>query len=115
MIPLTPSVVWCVTMSLFRMKKMLDDDESSVEVSVHQQPLVTKSCYHQDRDLNKRQNTAAKLRPKVEARILQLTTEVDQPTRHLSHQNREIISDGGEGTWGHIAECRVHPISYLTI
>ena len=58
------------------MKKILEDDESSVEVSVHQQPLVTKSCYHQDRDLNKRQNTAAKLRPKVESRILQLTAEV---------------------------------------
>ena len=58
------------------MKKILEDDESSVEVSVHQQPLVTKSCYHQDRDLNKRQNTAAKLRPKTEARILQLTAEV---------------------------------------
>ena len=68
------------------MKKMLDDDESSVEVSVHQQPLVTKSCYHQDRDLNKRQNTAAKLRPKVEARILQLTTEVTHPSS-LSQQN----------------------------
>ena len=72
MIPLVCSVA----KSVFRMKKMLDDDESSVEVSVHQQPLVTKSCYHQDRDLNKRQNTAAKLRPKVEARILQLTAEV---------------------------------------
>ena len=71
-------------LSVFRMKKMLDDDESSVEVSVHQQPLVTKSCYHQDRDLNKRQNTAAKLRPKVESRILQLTNEVQQPSRHLS-------------------------------
>ena len=58
------------------MKKILEDDESSVEVSVHQQPLVTKSCYHQDRELNKRQNTAAKLRPKTEARILQLTAEV---------------------------------------
>ena len=80
MIPL----VWSVAMSVFRMKKMLDDDESSVEVSVHQQPLVTKSCYHQDRDLNKRQNTAAKLRPKVESRILQLTAEVEQqPIRHL--------------------------------
>ena len=75
-------MVWSVAMSVFRMKKMLDDDESSVEVSVHQQPLVTKSCYHQDRDLNKRQNTAAKLRPKVESRILQLTNEVQQPSRH---------------------------------
>ena len=63
---------------------MLDDDESSVEVSVHQQPLVTKSCYHQDRDLSKRQNTAAKLRPKVEARILQLTTEVRQAIPHYN-------------------------------
>ena len=96
---------------------MLDDDESSVEVSVHQQPLVTKSCYHQDRDLNKRQNTAAKLRPKVESRILQLTTEVHQPIRPLSHQNTEIISHGGAERHGtlHSADCRVHPISYLTI
>ena len=57
------------------MKKLMDEDEE-VEVSVHHQALVTKSCYHQDRDINKRQNTAAKLRPKVEGRILQMTSEV---------------------------------------
>ena len=85
-------------MSVFRMKKMLDDDESSVEVSVHQQPLVTKSCYHQDRDLNKRQNTAAKLRPKVEARILQLTTEVEQLSNRSVTTRSQRSCHGGEGT-----------------
>ena len=59
-----------------KMKKMQEEEEVETEGSIHQQPLVTKSCYHQDRDIKKRQNTAAKLRPKVDGRILQLTAEV---------------------------------------
>ena len=63
-------------MFLVRMKKIQEEQEGEVESSVHQQCLVTKSCYHQDREFKKRQNTAAKLRPKVEGRIMQLTAEV---------------------------------------
>ena len=64
-------------LDLSRMKREQEEEEGEERiVSVHQQPLVTRSCYHQDRDLRKRQNTAAKLRPKVEGRIMQLTAEV---------------------------------------
>ena len=70
-------------MSLVRMKKIQEEQEGEVESSVHQQCLVTKSCYHQDRDFKKRQNTAAKLRPKVEGRIMQLTAEVRQRQHKL--------------------------------
>lgn len=62
-----------------RMKKVQEEEEGETEGSIHQQPLVTRSCYHQDRDIKKRQNTAAKLRPKVDGRILQLTAEVRWP------------------------------------
>ena len=59
-----------------KLKKQQDDEEDDTAISVHQQPLVTKSCYHQDRDIAKRQNTAAKLRPKADGRIVQTSDEV---------------------------------------
>ena len=61
-----------------QIKKKKDDEAEGQEeqVSVHHQCLVTKSCYHQDRDINKRINTAAKLRPKADGRILQMSEEV---------------------------------------
>lgn len=61
-----------------QIKKKKDDEAEGEEeqVSVHHQCLVTKSCYHQDRDINKRINTAAKLRPKADGRILQMSEEV---------------------------------------
>jgi len=59
-----------------KLKKQQDDEEDDTAISVHQQPLVTKSCYHQDRDIAKRQNTAAKLRPKADGRIVQSSAEV---------------------------------------
>ena len=48
-----------------QIKKKKDEAAEGEEeqVSVHHQCLVTRSCYHQDRDINKRINTAAKLRP----------------------------------------------------
>ena len=61
-----------------QIKKKKDEEAEGEEehVSVHQQCLVTKSCYHQDRDINKRINTAAKLRPKADGRIQQMSEEV---------------------------------------
>ena len=58
-----------------RMKKKKEEDEE-LAVSVHLQPLVTSSSYHSDRDISKRRNTAAKLKPKVEGRIQQSSPEV---------------------------------------
>jgi len=60
------------------LKKLKDDEETGAEVvvSVHQQCLVTRSCYHKDREISKRINTAAKLRPKADGRIQQQTPEV---------------------------------------
>ena len=57
-------------------KKKDEETEEGDQVSVHYQCLVTKSCYHQDRDINKRINTAAKLRPKADGRIQQMSEEV---------------------------------------
>merc|ERR1719336_1371946 len=60
------------------LKKLKDDEETGPEVvvSVHQQCLVTRSCYHKEREISKRINTAAKLRPKADGRIQQQTPEV---------------------------------------
>ena len=57
--------------------KKAQDEDPEMTVSDHHQCLVTKSCYHQDRDINKRKNTAAKLKPKVDGRIVQTSPEVD--------------------------------------
>ena len=38
--------------------------------------VVGRSCYHKDREISKRINTAAKLRPKADGRIQQQTPEV---------------------------------------
>lgn len=61
-----------------QIKKKKDEAAEGEEeqVSVHHQCLVTRSCYHQDRDINKRINTAAKLRPKADGRIQQMSEEV---------------------------------------
>merc|ERR1739844_139532 len=61
-----------------QIKKKKDEgvDGEEEQVSVHHQCLVTRSCYHQDRDINKRINTAAKLRPKADGRIQQMSEEV---------------------------------------
>ena len=61
-----------------QIKKKKDEAAEGEEeqVSVHHQCLVSRSCYHQDRDINKRINTAAKLRPKADGRIQQMSEEV---------------------------------------
>ena len=38
--------------------------------------MIGRSCYHKDREISKRINTAAKLRPKADGRIQQQTPEV---------------------------------------
>ena len=75
---LAPSLVAAVLNHLqsVKMKKLCEEENSEVTGSVHLQPLVTHSSYHQDKDIQKRQNTAAKLRPKADGRIQQATPEV---------------------------------------
>jgi len=76
-----------------KMKKLGDEDEEA-NVSVHHQCLVTRSCFHQERDITKRINTAAKLRPKVDGRIVQSSAEVlaklkEEKELHKSGSNKK--------------------------
>jgi len=88
---LAPSLIAAVLNHLqsVKMKKLCEEENSEVTASVHLQPLVTRSSYHQDKDIQKRQNTAAKLRPKADGRIQQATPEVLEKLKEEKEEEKK--------------------------